>query len=131
MFVVLGLVFLGGRTENSSDGNEPVEATPSQTADVRNTDECFTIRTDITMLRTSFSVGEDSPQEVGFLLEAARNDFSRAADSFSGSKAAWLEKMAELSGKVGMYIQTGTPADGPKALDQLYSNMNLVDQFCE
>jgi hypothetical protein len=130
---VTALVAFGGQSEKS-DSQKPVSAsssTPSQTTDVRNSSDCFIIKTDITMLRTSFSVGEDTPQEVSFLLDAARNDFSRAASSFTGSKAAWLEKMAELSGKVSMFIMTGTPQDGPKALDQLYANMNLVDQFCK
>lgn len=130
---VVALVAFGGRSDNS-DGNQPIAAstsTPSETTDVRNSSDCFIIRTDITMLRTSFSVGEDTPQQVSFLLEAARNDFSQAASSFTGSKAAWLDKMAELSGKISSFILTGTPEDGPQALDQLYANMDLVDQFCE
>jgi hypothetical protein len=126
--VLAMLVSVGTRGERPAAMSS---ATPSQSTDVRNSSDCFIIRTDITMLRTSFSVGEDTPQQVSFLLEAARNDFSQAASSFTGSKAAWLEKMAELSGKVSLYIMTGSPEDGPQALDQLYANMNLVDQFCE
>ena len=133
--LVLFLVILGSSSANK-EGN-PKESitkaspTPASSVETTGSNECTTIRTDITMLRTSFSVGEDSPQEVGFLLEAARNDFSRSASSFTGSKAAWLDKMAELITKVHSYIVSGSPADGPKALDQLFANMNLVDQFCE
>lgn len=82
------------------------------------------------MLRTSFEQGQDTPQQVSWLLEAAASDFSKAASSFSGSKADWLDKMAELSRKVSSFIIRGVPEDGPKALDQLFANMNLVDQFC-
>jgi hypothetical protein len=129
-------VFILGSTTTKNSGNQDKRAvasssTPTQTAAVRESDECTTIRTDITMLRTSFSVAEDTPQQVSFLLEAARNDFNNAASSFSGSKSDWLLKMAELSGKISSFIITGIPEDGPQALDQLYANMNLVDQFCD
>ena len=129
-FIANGFFLDPSGKSNSSQVSQS-SSTPSETTDVRNPSDCFIVRTDITMLRTSFSVGEDTPQQVSFLLEAARNDFSQAASSFTGSKAAWLDKMAELTGKISSFILTGTPEDGPQALDQLYANMDLVDQFCE
>ena len=132
--LILFIVIIGSSFKWSSGGGDKTVAqatsTPSETTVAQESSECSTIRTDITMLRTSFSQGEDTPQQVSWLLEAAGSDFSQAASSFSGSKADWLDKMSQLTKKVSSYIIQGTPADGPKALDQLFANMNLVDQFC-
>lgn len=126
-FTVAGLIALVGFLGSSSipvNSEHPV-------ADIRNSSDCYIIRTDITMLRMSVSQGRDTPQEVIALLDAARMDFSRAALSFGGPKAQWLKDMAELSGKVRSYKISGVPEDGAKALDELFAKMNLVDQFCK
>jgi hypothetical protein len=133
-FLILFIIIIASSFKWATGTNDStvVQATssPRETTVAEVSSDCSTIRTDITMLRTSFSQGKDTPQQVSWLLEAAGNDFSRTASSFSGSKADWLDKMSELTKKVSSYILQGTPSDGPKALDQLFANMNLVDQFC-
>lgn len=129
-FIVQGF-FLSTPSKAPPTNIQQLQATPLKTTDVRNSSDCFIVRTDITMLRASLSRGDDTPEQISFLLDTARDDFTKAASSFTGSKAAWLEKMAELSGKVSLFILTGAPEDGPEALEELYADMNLVDQFCQ
>lgn len=126
-FTIAGIVALVGFLSisyNSDNGKRTVE-------DVRNSSDCYIVRTDITMIQKSFSEGQNSPRQTSLLLDAARSDFSKAASSFNGAKADWLDKMAELTKKVSGYIISGIPEDGPKALEELTEKMNLVDQFCQ
>lgn len=133
--LVLALIVLGSSMNSSKDTQSKSTTSPksetSAPAVIEGSSECSSIRTDITMIRTSFSQATDTPQEVSWLLEAAGNDFRQAASSFSGSKADWLNKMSQLTKKISSFILQGSPADGPQALDQLYANMDLVDQFCD
>ena len=64
-------------------------------------------------------------------LSHASQVWSQAAASFSGSKHDWLNKMAELSGAVNSYLQTGEPDDGPLKATQLQNNMKLFPIFCK
>ncbi len=92
---------------------------------------CTTIRTDTTMISTLFTEGKATINQTVELLSAAGSDWREEAKKYSGSKAAWLNKMAELSGKLENYLLTGSPSNGEQLLDQLFANMNLVNQFCD
>lgn len=91
---------------------------------------CFTIETDVTMIREAFSAGQYTPHQVSLLLDTASQDWANEALKTSGSESDWLFKMSELSTKLSSYITTGTPANGELIMSQLEANMALVDQFC-
>ena len=94
------------------------------------TDSCFIIRTDVSMVETALSEGKMNPSQLTALLDGAAIDWTNESYNFTGSKAEWLAKMAELATKLSSYITTGSPSNGPLVGSQLQNNMALVDQFC-
>lgn len=93
-------------------------------------DACSPVKTSVTIIRTAFSEGTASPEEMSLLLDSAIGDWKFAAQVYTGSKSDWLNKMAEKGEEVKSYILTGSPSNGPQSFNQLTANMNLVDQFC-
>lgn len=130
LFVLILGVSVGSKRDSARDANTYPGAETNSSTETTDIPDCSIIRTDITMLRTSFRDGTDTPQQVSWLLDAASADFGKAAESFTGSTSDWLNKMSELAEKVRSYILQGSPSDGPQALDQLFANMDLVEQFC-
>ena len=128
-FVVLVSLALGARgsISPSSDSNSVAKSAPIQTQE---SDHCYEVRIAVTMIRSAFSEGKATPQEMSILLDSAIADWTFATQLSTGSKSEWLKKMADLGSDVKNYILTGEPSNGPQSLDQLFANMNLVDQFC-
>jgi len=92
--------------------------------------DCTSIETNITMVRTAFTAGNKTPQQIAILLNSAAGDWAATSLSYSGSRADWLRKMSGLSKQLRSYVLTGTPSNGPQILDQLGNNFGLFKQFC-
>ncbi len=132
--VVYGLLIFFGIAYAIGQANPAPPTSSSQvnssSSQVAQDDPCTPVETSVTMIRTAFSDGTASPQEMSDLLDSAIADWKFAAQVYTGSKSDWLNKMAEKAEAVKSYVLTGSPSNGPQALDQLLANMNLVDQFC-
>lgn len=94
-------------------------------------DPCSTTRIQVALVTDAFKQGSKNVSEIALVLDLAGAEWKEQAKRFSGSKAEWIEKMSELSHNLKSYIITGSPSDGDKYLDQLFSNMKLIDQVCD
>jgi hypothetical protein len=134
IFLLVGLIgsaISGGNDQGDSTATQTTSATPKPTRTTQAaTNQCTTIRTNVTMIRNAFTEGEATPQQMSALLNSAAGDWRSASNSSSGSMSEWLAKMSELSLELDSYILTGSPSNGGVLLDQLFANLNLVDQFC-
>jgi hypothetical protein len=128
--ILVGLAIVSSALTSLFPNSSSSDATKQSSTQVQETDHCSAVRTSVTMIRTAFSEGKATPQEMSLLLDSAIGDWSFAAQLSTGSKSEWLQKMADLGSDVKNYILTGEPSNGPQSLDQLVANMNLVDQFC-
>ena len=128
--VLVGLAIISSAITSLFPSSSPTDVGKQSPPQVQETDHCSAVRTSVTMIRTAFSEGKATPQEMSLLLDSAIGDWSFAAQLATGSKSEWLQKMADLGSDVKDYILTGEPSNGPQSLDQLIANLNLVDQFC-
>lgn len=130
LFIIILGGGLAGKNVSTPSASQSQIQTKTETKSPAVDSGCFTINTDITMIKTAFEDGKNSPQEVGLLLQAAASDWSSEASNFSGSKSEWLKKMSELATKLRGYILTGSPSNGEQLLSQLFNNFNLASNFC-
>jgi hypothetical protein len=91
--------------------------------------ECAKIERGVTVIETLFAEGTATTGQSMALLEATADDWGGVAKNYAGSKADWLNKMAELARGVSTYLDNGS-GDGNLLLDQLYANMGLASQYC-
>jgi hypothetical protein len=109
--------------------------TPRPTSTLSSTakplDSCGRVKNQISQVSGAIQGGDQSVSELELTLRVAAQIWATEATSQSGSKAAWLEKMAELALDVDSFMLTGSPYDGELKLDQLFNNMTLYSQFCD
>jgi TM2 domain-containing membrane protein YozV len=130
LFVASLSIQLGYRAMTGDWSISPPTSTSNSDASQSESDSCFKIKTDVTMIQTALSEGKLNASQMTALLDAASQDWNSEAGNYTGSKSEWLSKMAELATKLGSYITTGFPSNGPLIANQLQNNMALVDQFC-
>lgn len=118
-------------TSTTSEPSE--EASPSRSAAAAPlvSEECLLIQGHTIEVRKKFQTASVTPQEISTTLNNAASYWSQAARSNEGSKADWLNKMAELSLSLDSFVLTGSPPDGALLQDQLFNNFGLLDQFCK
>lgn len=92
--------------------------------------DCLDVGLYVDAIEYTFSAGESTAGEVMLLLDTSAEEFYRVADQHDGSERAWLEKMAELSLRLSIYLETGD-GDGELVFDQLFNNFGLMEQFCD
>lgn len=92
--------------------------------------DCLDVGLYVDAIEYTFGAGESTAGEVMLLLDTSAEEFYRVADQHNGSERAWLEKMAELSLRLSIYLETGD-GDGELVFDQLFNNFGLMEQFCD
>jgi hypothetical protein len=131
--MVLALSACGStEPEPRSQSSKPAETSQGQApaeTDAISAFECAKIERGVTVIETLFDEGTATAGQSMAVLEATANDWEDVAKNYSGSKADWLNKMAELSRGLSTFINNGS-GDGALLLDQLYANMRLASQFC-
>lgn len=91
---------------------------------------CSIIEQQIHEVKGVFLQGTAGVSEVTMTLEVAIAAWSAEAETSSGSRASWLNKMSELTRELNTYITTGSPSNGSQIQDQLFANMSLLNNFC-
>ncbi len=129
LFGQLGYIALTGNWSTLTSPSFSTSKSDPDSSKVE-TDSCFIIRTDVSMIESALKEGALNPAQMTALLDAAAKDWDNESYKYTGSKSEWLSKMAELASKLSSYITTGSPSNGPLIGSQLQNNMALVDQFC-
>ena len=115
----------------ASPTQAPTTKTPDKTtATSLSSVDCAAIKANITMVRTVFSEGTASASQVAAVLDSASLEWEALSAKTGGSRAAWLNKMAELSTGLKGFILNGSPSNGPLLQDQLGNNFGLATQVC-
>lgn len=122
-------VATGGTNQNSSQLQPTTKVTIKANPDSENSG-CPAIRAELAIVRNEFAAGTASPARMSAVLNAAAEKWSSIASNNTGSRADWLNKMADLSRDLDNYIMTGSPANGDVLFDQLQTWMNLEGNFC-
>lgn len=117
-------------SSHSSHSSVSPTAPTNTNSDRISSESCLVISTNVTMVETALREANLNPPQFIALLEKASIDWTNESYKYKGSKSEWLAKMAELATKLGSYITTGSPSNGPLIANQLQNNMALVDQFC-
>lgn len=138
VFIIAGVVggIING-TNSSSESPEATATSPTPTATRSQNSatstkpaDCRAIEINVTMVRNLFEDGTANTSQASAILNAAADEWAQLASQNSGSRADWLNKMAELSLDLEGYVTNGSPSNGETLLDQLYANFGLLNQFC-
>ena len=134
VFAAISLVFIwnvvAGESIQNTSPAQPTTKVTIKSNPKSETNGCSAIRTELAIVRNAFAAGTASPARMSAVLKTAAEKWSSIASNSTGSRADWLNKMADLSRDLDSYIMTGSPANGDVLFDQLQTWMNLEGNFC-